>query len=668
MMMATPRQEKRAAVLTTTKGTDFLVVTRFDGSEGTSELFDYCLEAQSETEDIDFDELLGKHMTLTLKSIKGTERKFDGILTEAQWLGVTDHFNTYRLTLRPWFWMLSHRSDNYIFRDKTVRTIIKEVLARHSFASFDDRTSGGFPILEYCVQYGETDFAFLARLMEEFGITYFFEHEEGSHKLVLVNDNSGFEPVTGNRRPYRSLEGQDRRVEECFNHWVPDRQFRAGKITLRDYNFKTPRAKMQGERFGTGNYEHSDQEMFSYPGRFDAQGAGNELATLQMQAKDALDKRCTASGNCVTLMPGLSVTMTDHPVSNQCGEYLVLKALHTFSSQSYRSGTNGGGEERYEGRYELLSSDVPFKPGQVTRKPRIYGPQTAIVVGGDGEEIDCDEYGRVLVRFFWDRNNDQSMRCRVSQSWASTKWGGMIIPRIGMEVVVEFLDGDPDRPLVTGCLYNADNMPPNELPTYKTRSVFKSASHKGRGSNEVRFEDEGGDEEIWVHAQKYLNTVVEEDETRAVGSNRDTKIGASDSEEIGADKDLEINGKRRQTIKGADHLTVMSARASNIQGNDILSVGASLRVEAAVSQHFEAGTSFYINSGASVVIESGATICLKAGGNFITIGPAGIQIEGTMVLLNCGGASPMSGSEVSTQAPEPAKGPHAKRYERSFKE
>ncbi|MBY3347995.1 type VI secretion system Vgr family protein [Rhizobium laguerreae] len=666
MMTANPRQDKRAAVLTTAKEMDFLVVTRFDGTESVSDLFEFRLEAQSETEDIDFDELLGKHMTLTLKSIKGMERKFDGILTQAQWLGVTDHSHTYALTLRPWFWILSHRSDNFIFHDKNVCSIVKEVFGRHSFASFDDRTSGDFPVMEYCVQYNETDFAFVSRLLEEFGITYFFEHEENAHKLVLVNDNSGFEPVTGSSRPYRSLAGHDRRLEESFDHWTPTRQFRSGKITVRDYNFKTPRAKMQGERFGIGSYEHSDQELYHYPGRFDKQGDGNLLASLRMQAKDALDKRCIASGNCITLMPGLSVTMTDHPAPSQCGEYVVLQASHSFTSQSYRSGATGMGETTYEGRFELLSSDVPFKPQQVTRKTSIYGPQTALVVGKDGEEIDCDEYGRILVRFYWDRQNDQSMRCRVGQTWASAKWGGMVIPRIGMEVIVEFLDGDPDKPLVTGCLYNADNMPPNQLPDYKTRSIFKSASHKGSGFNEIRFEDESGEEEIWVHAQKYLNTVIEEDETRSVSFNRDTQIGASDSVKIAKDKDLEIGGSRRQAIKGSEHLSVIGARTSKVSGNDVLSVGSSYRVEAGMAQHFEAGASVYIKSGTSVVIESGATICLQAGGNFITISPAGIQIQGTMVMLNCGG-SPLTGSEVPSNEPDPVAGPHAERYSRSYK-
>ncbi|WP_157785569.1 type VI secretion system Vgr family protein [Sinorhizobium fredii] len=664
-MTALPRQEKRAAVLTTTKEADYLVVSRFDGSEAISESFEYRIEALSRNENIDFDELLGKHMTLTLNSINGVQRKFDGILTETQWLGVRDHFHAYRLVLRPWFWLLSHCSDCYIFHDSTVQDIVNAVFGRHSFASFEDRTGGSYPKLEYCVQYRESDMAFVSRLLEEFGISYFFEHKEGSHKLVLVDDNSKFETAPGGERPYRPLTGQDRRSDECFNHWIPERRFTSGRITVRDYNFKTPNAQMQADNSGVGSYDHADQEVYDYPGRYEKQADGKSAATYRMHAEEALDKRCMATGNCVTLAPGHCVALSKHPVPSYNTEYVVLRAQHSFVSQSYRSGGSGN-EESYDGQYELIASDIPFRPLMTTRKPVIYGPQTALVVSPSGEEIDCDEYGRILVRFFWDRHNDHSIRCRVGQSWASAKWGGMIVPRVGMEVIVEFLDGDPDRPLVTGCVYNANNMPPNELPALKTRSVFKTSSHRGSGSNEIRFEDEAGEEEIWIHAQKYLNTAVEHDETLTVGNNRHTAIGASESETVGADKDLSVGSSYRETIGKDNHLVVAGGRTESVGRDNILTVGTNYRVDAGMAQHLTSGSTFYIQSGSSVVIDSGATMCLKAGGSFITLSPAGIQIEGTLVRINCGGA-PLQGSPVTKKDPDKVKGPHAKRYDRSFK-
>ncbi len=665
-MTVLPRQGKRAAVLTTTKEADYLVVSRFDGSEAVSELFEYRVEALSMKEDIDFDELLGKHMTLTLNSINGVQRRFDGILTETQWLGMRDHFYAYRLVLRPWFWLLAHRSDCFIFHDSTVQDIVNAVFGRHGFSDFEDRTGGSYPKLEYCVQYRESDMAFVARLLEEFGIGYFFEHKEGSHKLILVDDNSKFETAPGGSRPYRPLEGQDRRMEECFDRWIPERRFTSGRVTMRDYNFKTPNAQMQADYSGLGSYEHADQEVYDYPGRYEKQPDGKSAASWRLQAEEALDKRCMATGNCVTLAPGHTVTLTDHPVPSYDTEYVLLRARHSFVSQSYRSGSGAGGEESYDGQYELLASDIPFRPPLTTRKPLIHGPQTALVVSPSGEEIDCDEYGRILVRFFWDRKGDHSIRCRVSQNWASAKWGGMVIPRVGMEVIVEFLDGDPDRPLVTGCVYNANNMPPNVLPAHKTRSVFMSSTHRGSGFNEIRFEDESGEEEIWVHAQKYMNTVVESQETHAVGASRDTTIGASDSETVGGEKDVTVGSNFREAIGASYHLTVGSDRAQNIGKDDSLSVGGGSSIDVARAQHVHVGASYYLKAGTAIVIEAGATMCLQAGGSYITLSPAGIQIEGPMVRINCGGA-PFQGVPVPKKAADKTKGPHAKRYDRSFK-
>lgn len=682
-MTIMPRQDNRAAVLTTPGENDYLVVSRFDGSEAVSELFEYRIEAASIHADIDFDDFLGKNITLTLKSINGAERHFDGILTESQWLGVRGQFHVYRLVLRPWLWLLSYRTDCFIFHNQTVADIVRQVFARHSFASFEDRTGGTYPVLEYCVQYRESDLAFVCRLLEEFGISFFFEHEQGQHKLILVDNNSKYDPAPGESRSYIPLSGQDRRTEECFNHWIPERRFTSGRATLRDYNFKTPKAQMEAVFAGTGSYEHADQEIYDYPGRYEKQPDGRSVSSLRLQAEEAQDRRCLATGNCVTIFPGSTVNLNGHPISGYDKEYVVLRSQHTFVSQSYRSGGAATGEDSYEGQYELLSSEIPFRPAAITRKPLVHGPQTAFVVGADGEEIDCDEYGRILVRFHWDRNNDQSMRCRVAQTWASRRWGGMIIPRIGMEVVVEFLEGDPDRPLVTGCVYNGDSMPPYTLPQFKTRSTLMSDSHKGTGFNEFRFEDERDEEEVFLHAQKYLNAIVLDNETWKIGGNRDVNITKSASQSIGGDKDMTVSGSHREVVDKERHVTIGASHYSKIGGaehvqiadDQILEVGGAMhassggdmRIEAGGKGHTKIASNYFLDAGKQIVIEAGLSICLKVGGNFISITPAGIQIEGTMVRVNCGG-SPSSGSPVSRKKPERPKayaGPHATRYPRS---
>ncbi|MCX7902524.1 MAG: type VI secretion system tip protein VgrG, partial [Burkholderiaceae bacterium] len=513
-MVVMPRQEKRAGILETPLGADKLAVVRFDGSEGINELFEWRIEALSADGGIDFDQLIGKHATLTINSVNGRKRKFDGIVVETQWLGVRDHFHAYRLVLRPWLWVLSQRTDSYIFHDMSVTDIIADVFSDHgALADFDDRTGGPYEPIEYCVQYRESDMAFVCRLMEEFGISYSFVHSDGAHKLVMSDANTQFDTAEGGSRRYIALSGQDRRVEECIHSLVPGRRFTSGKATWKDYNFKKPTAGMLAEKEGTASYEHAGKELYDYPGRYPELGLGQTFAQVQLEAQEALDRRCMAAGNSPTLFAGSLVTLTGHPASACNIEYLVLRSQHAFVSQSYRSGAGQGGEDSYEGQYELLDSSIPLRPLLVTPCPMVNGPQTAFVVGKQGEEIDCDEYGRILVRFHWDRENDQSMRCRVAQNWAYKQWGGMIIPRIGMEVMVDFLDGDPDRPLVTGAVYNGDNMPPYTLPEHKTKSVFRTRTHKGAGFNELTFEDEKGREEIYLHAQRDLTFKVENHRT-----------------------------------------------------------------------------------------------------------------------------------------------------------
>ena len=548
-MTVMPRQERRAGVLETPLGTDKLAIVRFDGSEGMNELFEFRLEALSADGDIDFDQLIGKHATLTINSVNGRKRKFDGIVTETQWLGVRDHFHAYRLVLRPWLWILSNRTDNYIFHDMSVTDIIADVFSDYgALADFDDRTSATYPPIEYCVQYRESDMAFVCRLMEEFGISYSFVHADGAHKLVMSDANSQLDTVDGASRRYIPLSGQDRRVEECIHALVPGRRFASGKATWKDYNFKKPTTEMLAEKEGTAAYEHAGKELYDWPGRYSELGLGQTFAQIQLEAQEAQDKRCMAAGNSPSLFAGGLVTLSDHPVEAYNIEYLVLRSQHTFISQSYRSGGGGGSEDSYEGQYELLDSAIPLRPLMLTPSPLVSGPQTAFVVGKQGEEIDCDEYGRILVRFHWDRESDQSMRCRVAQNWAYKNWGGMIIPRIGMEVMVEFLEGDPDQPLVTGSVYNGDNMPKYVLPANKTRSTWRSNSHKSSGYNEITFEDKTSGENVFHHAQK--------DHTTRVRNTRTARVDKHDVYSVGGNRSVEVSGNQKHEVGKSLNLVV----------------------------------------------------------------------------------------------------------------
>ena len=679
-------QQNRSVILKITgSGDDVMVLVRFEGSEGVNTLFEYRIEALSEDGDIDFNGKIGRNVSVIFKGLDGADRVFDGILTETQWLGVRDDLHAYQLILRPWLWILSRRSDCFIFHNKTVTEIIAEVFKRNPCSQFEDRTIGSYSPIEYCVQYRETDMAFVCRLMEKFGINYFFVYQEGEHKLILCDNNDNFDPAPGGSRPYVPLSGTDRRGGEVLTDWIPARHFTSGRVVYRDYNFKTPTADMEAEYNGTGSYEYAGQELYDYPGVYDKLSEGTPLATVQLQEEEGQDKRCYGTGNCVSLYPGTLMTLTEHRFDYN-KEYIVLSCQHSFTAQRYRSGGGSSGETDYEGQFEFLDSSIPLRPPVVTRKAFVQGPQTAVVVGKQGEEIDCDEYGRILVRFFWDRKNDQSMRCRVAQNWAYKQWGGMIIPRIGMEVVVEFLEGDPDRPLVTGCVYNNDNMPPYLLPGNKTRSVFKTHSHKADGYNEIRFEDEAGEEEVWFHAQKYHNAVVGNNETLQVGANRHKSVGASQSESVATDKDIKVGGDHREEIGGEMSLTVGGARIEKIGMNDsttvgldqlnrigtslMTTVGMDHGLKAGMDQYQEAGMNFHIKAGMSITIEAGLSITLIVGGNYISISPAGISIEGLpMVSVNCSIPAPPPPPPMMIKSPEEPKkykGPHATRYKRSF--
>ncbi|MDD7973731.1 type VI secretion system Vgr family protein, partial [Roseinatronobacter alkalisoli] len=401
-------------------------------------------------------------------------------------------------------------------------------------------TSAEYPELEYTVQFRESDMEFATRLMERHGISYHFRHEAGAHSMVLtdcvdVHDSIG-------RRDFHASETNHRFDEEHFWTWQPARRITTGAVRLVDYNFKTPMAAMEVDRMGDATHDQGQIESFDWPGDYPDQGRGRVVAQLRSDAERGQDRRFEAEGDVLSLGAGARVTLAGDPVPGSGAEYLCLVASHSYTSDNYGTGGTRGDDLAYRGRYVLMPGTAPMLPERKTPLADVRGPQTAMVVGAEGEEIDCDEYGRILVRFHWDLDKANSMRCRVSQNWAGNGWGGMVIPRVGMEVVVEFLDGDPDQPLVTGCVYNGRNKVPYELPEHKTRSTFKTDTHQGTGFNELRFEDEKGREEIFVHAEKDMNIEVQNDRSKRVERHQHEVIGADKSIEVGGDHDETISG------------------------------------------------------------------------------------------------------------------------------
>ncbi|MBN9670376.1 type VI secretion system Vgr family protein [Roseibium aggregatum] len=513
-------------------GTDVLSLVTIDCDEGLSENFEISLEVVSQSEDLDFDRAIATHMTVKVRTNNGDTRYFDGLLTDARWLGHRDAYYVYKLTLRPWFWLLTKNSNCRIFKDMSAPDIISQVLGEHDFNDHVKNLTESYDPIHYCVQYRESDFDFCCRLMEEFGISYYFEHSDGKHTLVLADAKSSYNSIQGDSNvPYIALGGDSQRQEEHLYHWIPGRKFRTGKFAMNDYDFEKPSASLESERDAGSAYRAGSLERYDYPGRYTETNKGTTFSKIRLEAEQAADKRIEAAGEVPRLYAGGLFTLSDHPHGPQNREYLVVRASHHIITESYRSGVQEQGEA-YTGTYDVLSSDIPFRTPALTRKPQIPGPQTAKVVGQG--EIDVDEYGQILVEFHWDRDKTQSRRVRVAQVWSGKNWGGIYIPRVGQEVIVQFLEGDPDQPIIVGTVYNAENMPPYSLPGEKNKAGIKSDSTTGGGGyNEFVLDDSKGQEQIGIHAQKDMDTVIENNESLHVKNCRDTKIDVNRTEKVG---------------------------------------------------------------------------------------------------------------------------------------
>lgn len=567
--MSTPYQQgTRIGELTTPLGPDKLVLMRFNGTEAVSELFEFRVEAlceQEAHEDLDFDAMLGKACSVRITTDGQGDRFFTGTLTEVQRLGPVDGGVLYQLIMRPWFWLLSKRANSRIFHNKTVDEIIREVLADHaSYADFELRMSKSYPPMEYCVQHRESDLNFLCRLMEQHGIGYFFEFGRGTQKLVLCSDRSGYGDTPGKTRNFYEDTERNRPREEYLYQWIQQRRFTTGKIALSDYNFKEPGLNLLVEKSGDAQYENGELEAYSHPGKYDKEGKGQAFAEAGIDAVRAVDGRFLAAGNCASMAPGNVFELATH---HDAGEYLILRCYHSFQPEDFRSSGGTSGSDPYHGNYEFMLASRHYAPPMVTPKPYIAGPQTAKVVGE--EEIDCDEYGRIKVHFHWNREDKgkpehESMWCRVAQVWAGQEWGGIFLPRRDMEVLVNFIDGDPDRPVIVGCVYNQDNMPPYELPSDKNLAGWKSRTVDGGGYNEIALDDTKGSELVRIHGEHDLEATVE--------------------------NDITIIAKHQITLEVGNSRIVMDATSIKLTSMSIsINASADLKTNGAVTANHESG-------------------------------------------------------------------------------
>ncbi|HVY37533.1 MAG TPA: type VI secretion system tip protein TssI/VgrG [Polyangia bacterium] len=544
-----------------------LVVDHLRGREALSTPFELTVDLHSPDPDLDISALVGDSVTITVDVSDEQPRYFNGYVTRMIRLGTFDSFAHYQITVRPWLFLLSSRINSRVVQHKKVTDIVTDLFREHGFSDFEIAATGTYPEREFIVQYRESDFAFANRLLEREGIYYFFRHEKDKHVLVLADSVDAHQTVPEYDEVPFHPEGSTTPMDgESINRWQLVHQWRAGAYASRDFDFERPRADLTARRQAQAQHKKGDLEVFDYPAGLVVQSEVEGYVRARLEAFQADVEVANGSGDVRGLGAGNLFTLTDFPNEDENKEYLITAATYDARNNEFQTG--GGQEGYFRFSFTAVDSQVPYRPRLLTSRPRVEGPQTAIVVGEKGEEITTDKYGRVKVQFHWDREGakDQDSSCwvRVAQVWAGSGWGAMHIPRIGQEVIVEFLDGDPDRPIITGAVYNADNMPPYTLPENKTQSGIKSRSTKGAGPsnfNEIRFEDKKGSEELHIEAERDQSTHVKRNQTISVDGDRSVSVGGNES--------VSVTGTRTSTIHKKDKLTCDAERELWVTGTDL---------------------------------------------------------------------------------------------------
>jgi len=666
MPEATPLQME----LTTTPASALKFRT-LSGREEVSRLFEYQVVALAEGETIAANDLLGHNAAVSVDLGDQGKRWFHGLIAGFGIEGVDGRHFKYRLILRPWMWLLTRSSNIRIFQDKTAQDIIKEVLGAYT-GTVVDELSGSFTTRTYCVQYRETDFNFVSRLMEEEGISYFFRHHQDKHELVLANASSSHQAFENFATIPFDEDTEHTLGEAVISQWRMRHEIQSGKFTLKDYNFETPSTDLKSTTAATthGNAENT-HEVYDYPGLYGVKADGDTRATVRLGEADSRHARFTGQGNTPGLAAGCKFTLAQHPRADQNADYVVLGTQIEMRQAGYEAGDET--ESLYGCSFELQPYAEPLRPQRVTRKPAVAGPQTAVVVGdGDDGDIIADKYGRVKVQFHWDRlgQKDAASSCwiRVASPMAGNGYGFISLPRLGQEVVVDFLEGDPDQPLITGRVHNAEQLPPYVLPDNVTVSTWKSRSKQGETDafNEIRFEDKAGSEYVLFQAQKdqlefvekTLKSSIGEHEHRSVKENRKEKIEGEYHLKVSKDVKQKIDGKmslgvvKDILIKGDGIYSLKTAQDITGEAGTAISFksGTEMHLKIGTDLGAEAGQNVHIKGGMNVVIEGGMQVSIKAGGSSVVLGPDGVSITGTMVKINSGG-SPGSGSGASPVAP-----------------
>ena len=620
----------RVMEISTPLGSDVLLFHGMHAREALSRISEFQIDLLSRRGDINMDEILGKPVTVSMALPDDGRRYFNGVVSRFAQSGTLGRYHRYTAVVRPWLWLLSRTADCRIFQEMTVPDILKKLFAEHGLSDYVMDLTGTYQKWMYCVQYRETDLNFVSRLMEHEGIYYYFRHTDGRHTMVITDSYAGHGPVEGAETI--TLIPPERLVRPDVEHigsWEIGREIQPGIYAHTDFDYENPSTSLQTRKPLPRTYEPSQFEIYDYPGAYTLRPHGEAYAGIRINEYGSQFEVARGTTNVRALATGAMFTLAGCAREDQNQEHLVVAASYDLTFSDYEAIPDRGGAS-YRCSFAALPSKQEFRPRRVTPKPFVQGPQTAVVVGPAGEEIFTDRFGRVKVQFHWDREGkkDAQSSCwiRVSHPWAGKGWGAVATPRIGQEVIVDFLEGDPDRPIVTGRVYNGEQLPPFGFPKGAVISGIKSDTYLGHGYNEISMDDSAGKEKITIHAQYDMNTTVLHDQTTTVHNNRTDRVDVDDVESVGNNQTWDVGANRTATIGANESMTVHANRTKDVIANETITVGGnrsatvsgSETATVALQRTHSVGINETISVGAAQEITVGAMQAITVGANQTT--------------------------------------------------
>ncbi len=672
-------QTNRLLSFTSPLGANVLLPESLTGAEGISELFCYQLNLLAATDaTIDPKNIVGKKVCIGIQSDDtDTKRYINGMVSSFDMNGGDEEFNSYSVSIVPRLWMLTLNRNTRVFQNQTVLDVIQAVLGVYNISPSLE-TSATYTALEYCTQYRETDFQFISRLMEQHGILYYFKHTQDDHVLTLQDTSSKLsECAIQNSFRYAPEKGK---FEGYYDFVIQNLNSRSsmvtGKYSTWDYSFVRYKAvrTQDADTVTKGPLGENSNEQYDYADSAAAylkkdksDSKINDLASffvdIRRDSGDAGTVVVEGNSNAIPLQSGYTFNLVKHPQGSLNTKYLVTRVEHVVQQvPSYRT-RNQNDAQPYKNKFTAIPSSIPYRPPITTEKPVVHGMHTGQVVVPSGEESFMDKYGRVCVQFWWDRqrkpNTPDNTLLRVAQSWAGKGWGTYFWPRMGDEVLIDFMEGDPDQPIVVGSVYNGVNMPKYDPAGQYTLSGILTRSSKGGGAanaNELRFEDLDGKEQVYMNAERDYDLHVEHDWHTLVGNEQHIKITKDQFEEVDGDRSHTLQGNLKESIGQNSNISVSQNLNEKVGMNYSLQVGQNQFNKSGMLYVVDSGQEVHIKGGMNVVIEAGMNVCLSGPGGFVSVGPEGVTIQGTMVMINSGGAA-VPGSPGNPQSPDSPKAP-----------